>query len=89
MVQRPVADAPLLRTRVAAAEGAADAVEDADVCERVASIGIGDQSVRSLKYRRPERWLRMAVSTVLKVQSISGLGSGLGGPLKSSNLYIG
>ena len=66
MVQRPVADAPLLRTRVAAAEGAADAVEDADVCERVASIGIGDQSVRSLKYRRPERWLRMAVSNVLE-----------------------
>ena len=41
MVQRPVADAPLLRTRVAAAEGAADAVEDADVCERVASKSIG------------------------------------------------
>ena len=45
MVQRPVADAPLLRTRVAAAEGAADAVEDADVSERMASISLGDQSV--------------------------------------------
>ena len=86
MVQRPVADAPLLRTRVAAAEGAADAVEDADVCERVASIGIGDQSVRSLKYRRPERWLRMAVSKSSNTVYITGRGSGLGGPLKPSNL---
>ena len=61
MVQRPVADAPLLRTRVAAAEGAADAVEDADVGERAASVSLGNQSIKSNCGRRPVRWLRMAV----------------------------
>ena len=61
MVQRPVADAPLLCTRVAAAEGAADAVEDADVGERTVSVSLGNQSIKPHFGRRPVRWLRMAV----------------------------